>query len=135
MSNTTYANTQLGLVCTTAMCANAKVQVAQMHSTYEQYANDPAFAARFKPAVDSIQSAFDENYSVWSEWIPFNPACCALQDTGNDAEDITNKMISYVGGVTPDVTPAPFDWVTLAVIGGVLFIAAPYVTPFLRGRK
>ena len=129
------SNTQLGLICTTAMCANAKVQVSQMQDTFKQYSNNSDFYARFQPAVDSIQAAFDENYSVWSEWIPFNPACCALQDTGNQAEDLTNQMIQYQGGVTPSMTPRPTDWVTLALIGGALFILAPYVTAYSKRSR
>ena len=121
-----------GVLCTTAMCANAKVQVAEMQATYKQHSDDLTFASKFKPAVDAIQATFDDQYSVWSEWIPFNPECCALQDTGNQAETLTHQMIQHVGGVTPLRAGQSFDWVTIAIIGGALFLLAPYVTAYSR---
>jgi len=119
-----------GIMCTTTMCANAKVQLAQMQETYKNYANDGAFVARFKPSVDSIQQAFDDNYSVFSEWIPFNPTCCALQDIGNQAEDMNNQMLSYVGAAPITPTPKPMDINSLLLVGGVivgLIVLAPYI--------
>ena len=123
-----------GLTCTTGMCANAKVQLAVMQDTYKQHADDPNFADKYKPSVDTLQAEFDASYSIWSMFIPWNPECCKVQDIGNQAEALTNQMLAYVGVQLPNV-PQSFDWTTLAIIGAVLFVAAPYVTPFLRGRK
>jgi hypothetical protein len=84
-------------VCTTVMCDDAKVSVDEMNLTY-QAAGSPI---QFKASVETINAAFNENFSFYSDLIPFNPACCALQGIGVQADALTKQMNAGLPGKPP----------------------------------
>lgn len=90
-----------------------------MRLTYDNLKNNPKFNTnRFASTVDSIEESFDAEYTMFSEWIPFNPACCTIGDIGEQAATITNQMLQSVGGTTIPVSSPPPDTLgSLATLG------------------
>lgn len=108
--------------CTTVMCSEGKAKVQQMRITYENLKNNPSFNTnRFADTVNSIEESFDAEYTMFSEWIPFNSACCTIGDIGEQAAIITNQMLQSVGSTTVPTAPKPPDTLgSLATIGIVV---------------
>jgi hypothetical protein len=93
------------IACTSAMCAQGRVSVQQMRTTFDSLASSNSNFNRsyYEPTVISIEQAFHDNYSVFSEWVPFNPTCCAVQNIGQQADSLTHDMLQSVGAETPPV--------------------------------
>ena len=88
-------------ICTSAMCAQGKASVSEMRRVFNILSGNASFnRAKFEPSVLSIEQAFEEQYNILSEWIPFNPACCAIKDLGNQADRLTVQMQTAAGAAT-----------------------------------
>jgi hypothetical protein len=103
------------LLCTSAMCAEGKLSVQEMRSTFDSLqAQYPNFQSSFyEPTVVSIEQAFNANYSWFSSYIPFNPECCAIKDIGAQADTVTQQMLASVNaapsGLGPGSTTPPIS--------------------------
>src|SRR5215831_8121512 len=85
-------------LCTTPMCSQGKASVEQMRATFDRLVSQKSIdRSQFEPLVGAIESSFGQNYSRFSEWIPFNPKCCAIADIGRQAEELTSRMLQSVG--------------------------------------
>lgn len=128
MSECACCNSQLQglgqIICTTALCAEGRAAVQQMMGTFTYLSNNPQFPkARFEATVHSIESAFDDQYTMFSEWIPFNPACCAIVDIGKSADNLTNQMLQSVAAVgLPPKPKLPVDPVSGALTLGTVLV-------------
>lgn len=117
------------LVCTTAMCSEGRASVQEMRKTFDTLATDENFPkAYFEPTVISLEQSFQANYSIFSEWIPFNPSCCAIKDIGAQADDLTTRMLAaaHAAGVTTGpgstVPPITLPNVAVWVIAGLIVL-------------
>lgn len=116
-------------VCATSlMCKKGRSAVEQMSHTFDYLRdNNQGFnAAAFEPTVRSIESEFNAIYSFYTEWIPFNPDCCTIEDIGINADAITNQMLASVGAAGVPPPPPQTDWGTVIIVGGVILLAVVY---------
>lgn len=119
----------MDIVCTTAMCSQGRASVQEMRNTFDTLSQNPDFTKwYFEPTVISIEKAFQDSYSVFSEWIPFNPSCCAIKDIGAQADDLTIKMLAaaHAAGITtgPGSTAPPIQLpdVALWIVAGLVVL-------------
>jgi len=105
------------------MCESAQASVNQMVETFASLSADTSFdTSRFKPTVDSIKASFDAEWSWYDPYIPFNPACCTLEKIGQQADILTNQMLSSVGA-DPVTGPSTGPGIDPLILAGVLFAA------------
>lgn len=121
------------LFCTTAMCARGRTSVNEMQNMYDTLSSDYTDfdRNRFAPTVSGIKKSFDDAYSVFSEYVPFNPTCCTIAELGKQADTVTSQMLQSVSaapaGQGPSSAPPPIDIggignTVLWVIGGILVL-------------
>src|SRR5262252_8383947 len=95
------------MICTSTMCADGRVSVQNMRSTFDSLVSNTDFnRSYYEPTVLAIEKSFHDNYSVFSEWVPFNPSCCAVKDIGAQADEVTHQMLQSVGAEAP-TAPGP----------------------------
>lgn len=109
------------MICTAAMCAEGRASVVEMRNTFEQLPNN--LQPRFKPSVQAVQDTFSNTVSIFSEYIPFNPVCCAAKDIGAQADGLTTQMLAamHAAGITtgPGSTDPAFDLNALLMLGAL----------------
>lgn len=81
-------------ICTTPMCTAGRASVEQMDSVYQANASN---LQSFQSAHDAILSTFQSYWITIDEWIPFNPECCAIQQLGAQADQLTMQMQQALG--------------------------------------
>jgi hypothetical protein len=115
----------MSVICTTVMCSEGKARVSEMRRVFNILSGNPSFnQAKYEPSVLAIEQAFDDQYSLFSEWIPFNPACCAIKDIGAQADALTLQMQSAAGvGTTPLPVSEGFNLDTVVTLGGLALAA------------
>jgi len=116
------------LVCTSVGCTEGRAAVARMLATFaDLQANYPAFkASSFAAPVQTIKDSLDAEDSWYATWIPFNPTCCVIADLGVQADALTNQMLNSVGASPLPELPAPTDWASVVLIGGVILLLVVY---------
>src|SRR5262249_43112152 len=113
------------MICTSAMCAQGRVSVQEMRSTFDELSKRDDFnRGYFEPTVTEIERSYNDSYSIFSEWIPFNPECCAIKDIGSQADSITAAMLTSVHVQAPVPGPAsqkpPLDIDNLMTLGALV---------------
>lgn len=119
-------------ICTTPQCDAGGASVNEMDSVYQGLPIN--IQAQFQSAHDSIMSAFHSYWIGIDRWIPFNPACCAIESLGKQADTLVCNMQLTVGQVQScegPSTQSAANWTSLLIAGGVLF--AGFF--FLEGRR
>jgi hypothetical protein len=104
-------------------CVVGSQSVNLMDQTYQ--ALPAGSQAQYQQQHDALMTAFNAQYSSWMSWIPFNPSCCAVEQIGEQADNLTSQMTG--GAVTgPSVTPSGIplpslpNVTTLLIVAGVL---------------
>lgn len=129
------------IICTGPMCTQGKASVDTMDRTFNVLLGNPLFNRQhFEPIVLALEQSFEEQYSFYSPYIPFNPACCGVKDLGAQADKITNDMLASVGaaqpGTGPGSTAPPISGDTIMNLGmlalGVVIVSN--VVPLIRKR-
>lgn len=82
-------------ICTSGDCDTGAANVNQMDSVYQSA--DPNTQAQFQSAHDGIMATFNQIYSWYSDLIPFNPNCCAVDQLGTQAAQLTIQMQTAMG--------------------------------------
>lgn len=123
------------------MCAQGKASVQTMERTFNVLIGNPNFnRGRFEPTVTAIEQSFDVEYSFYSEYIPFNPACCAIKDLGAQADKLTNDMLASVGAQPtapgPGSTQPPIsgDSISGILMLGLGAVIISNLAPMIRKR-
>lgn len=112
-------------ICTGPMCADGKVAVEQARRVFNILSGNPAFnRAKFEPTLLGIEQTFEDNYSMFSVWIPFNPYCCTIEEIGRQADQLTIDMQNSVGVSVVEPTPRPVDSLDTMVTLGMLALGA-----------
>lgn len=106
------------------MCAQGKASIQEMRRVFNILSGNASFnREKFEASVLGIEGAFEDSYSVFSEWIPFNPACCAIKDLGNQADRITTQMLTAAGvalpGTGPGSQPPAIDLDAMVMLGAL----------------
>lgn len=112
-----------GPICTTGDCEKGRISIQEMRTTFNALSGNPDFdSVKFRSAVESLEALYAQNTSFFSEWIPFNPNCCAVADIGVQADTLTTRMLQSVGAapLTPPASAAGFDLNSLMALGGIL---------------
>lgn len=129
------------VICTSAMCQQGKASVDTMERTFNVLLGNPLFnRAHFEPTVTSLEQSFQDQWHFYTPYIPFNPACCAIQDIGQQADDLTNAMLASVGaestgtGPSQQKPPINFDTATTLITLGIVAVLVSNVAPFIRKR-
>ena len=128
------------VVCTTAMCTDARAALAQMWYVFNYLTNNyQTFQpSQWQTQCQAIQASFDAVASFYDTWIPFNPTCCTERDIGLQAQALSSQMSASVG--LPDIPKPPAtgtDWTTLLVVAGVITLAvvySPQIKSALKGK-
>lgn len=96
------------VLCSTPMCAQGRTSVQEMRNMFDTLvsAYTDFDRSRFEPTVVGIERSFNDAYSVFSEYVPFNPTCCTIQQIGAQADSVTAQMLKSVSAVSPSV-PGP----------------------------
>ena len=129
----------MSIICTSPMCVDGKASVDTMDRTYNVLIGNPRFnRSHFEPIVTALDESFDEQYSFYSSYIPFNPACCAIKDIGAQADKVTNDMLESVGAATAGPGPGTMaGGFNLDAILPLAYLAVgamvlSNITPFIR---
>jgi hypothetical protein len=113
-----------GPLCATGDCAAGRVSVQEMRSTFDALVANPQFDRwRFESSVVALESTYNATAGWFSEWIPFNPNCCAIKDIGIQADELTRQMLVSVGSADAGQRPASqagFDLNSLMTVGALL---------------
>ncbi len=119
-------------ICTTPMCDAGAASVAQMQTVFNQL--DSAGQVQFLSSATAINDSFNSIYSWYSDMIPFNPDCCAVQDLGAQADALTHQMQQYMSvpagsqlGPGPGTSAAGMSLPALIVLGVLGFLALSHV--------
>lgn len=130
------------LFCTTVMCSQGKASVETMRHTFDTLSNEINFDRyHYESAVSAIEQAFQDNYGMFSQWIPFNPACCAIKDLGLQAEHLTADMLQSMRmagtGPGPSNTPPVIDSGSLITLGMLALgaVIVSNVAPLMRRSR
>ena len=123
-----YQLGQLGacsVLPTSGDCDAGSQSINLMDATFQ--ALPASSQAQYQQQHDALMTAFNANYSFYSSWIPLNPACCAVEQIGEQADALTSQMTGgAVKGpsVTPSGIPLPSlpDVTTLLIVAGVVAI-------------
>lgn len=119
---------QLGdIICTTAQCSQGADSVHAMDNYFQ--ALDPSRQAAYQAEHDYIMTQFNANYSWYSPYIPFNPACCGILTIGQQADQLLCRMTGSQNCVSPSAGDGSLSIgaiVALAVVGyfGIVYLAA-----------
>lgn len=117
---------QLGdIVCTTAQCSQGANSVHAMDNYFQ--ALDPAAQATYRAEHDYIMTQFNANYSWYSPYIPFNPACCGILTIGQQADQLLCKMTGSAACVSPSAGDGSMSLPAMIVLGAVAFLTIQYV--------
>jgi len=88
---------QLGdYICFEGDCQQGQSMVEQMQSTFASLGGPSQWQAQ----VDAINQAYQDAQSSWQREIPFTPICCSIKYLGNQAQTLTNMMLT-ASGLTP----------------------------------
>ena len=111
-------------VCMTGDCAAGAASIRQMDSVYQSAGPDTQ--ATFQSAHDGIMASFNQSYSWYSEWIPFNPGCCGILQLGAQADQLTVQIQRALGQTSitppppPDTSiagiPSPWLWIGAGIV-------------------
>ncbi len=118
----------LGDICTDSMCTEGRAAVAGMWDLFNNLSSSHSEfnATSFQPACQAIQGELDAALSSWSDYIPFNPACCTARDIGHKATALSAQMAQSVGVAAPPVPAAGTDWGSLVFWGALAAVAVVY---------
>lgn len=110
----------------TTDCNLGATAVQQMDSVFQ---SAPASVqANFQSAHDSIMTAFNNVYSWYSSYIPFNPDCATICTIGTQAEQLMQSIQRAMGqNPTPSGTSGGLDIMTLLLVIGAGYLGLVYL--------
>lgn len=114
------------LVCTTPQCTTGADSVHAMDSYFQ--ALTPGIQAEFQARHDAIMAQFNERYSWYSPYIPFNPVCCDILTIGQAADGLLCQMQGGEGCITPSSGDGSMSLQGMIVLAAVGLLAFAYVT-------
>lgn len=110
-------------ICTTPMCDAGEASVSQMDIVFRSL---PAgLQNQFRSTHDNIMDNLASVASWYSDWIPFNPNCCTIQEIGQQADNLTHQMQVANGQVPsgPLSDPGGMSLTSMVVLGVLGFLA------------
>jgi hypothetical protein len=117
-----YRSGLMGIICTTGDCAAGRQSITEMDDAYK--AADPSIQSQFQISHDALLKSFSDNYSWYSEWIPFNPACCGIVDLGAQADTLSAQIAKASNQQSPGGGPSTSTGWDLSAIFGSFSLGA-----------